>query len=183
MKNLKISMNDIQMEDALAQIDVVSALTPKEKNCLRLLTEEMFSMMENVLQNREATFDLEQKGTEFKLGLSANVNVSQKAKDAYMSMAADGKNLAHKGIAGKIVAILDSLVEGAPYVAPFDSPMGIAGDYDYMWTMSNYMDIASEEEKELDWDGMERSIIANFADDVMIGVRSNSLQMIVKKAF
>ena len=52
-----------------------------------------------------------------------------------------------------------------------------------MWTLSQYMEFAPKEKIKREWDGMEKSIIANFADDVSIGVRSGKLEMTVTKTF
>lgn len=49
------------------------------------------------------------------------------------------------------------------------------GEYAYMWTLSQYIESAPKEKIKSKWDGMEKSIIANFADDVSIGVRNNAL--------
>jgi hypothetical protein len=52
-----------------------------------------------------------------------------------------------------------------------------------MWALSQYMEFAPKEKIKREWDGMEKSIIANFADDVSIGVRSGKLEMTVTKTF
>lgn len=55
------------------------------------------------------------------------------------------------------------------------------GEYASMWTLSQYIEAAPKEKVKSEWDGMEKSIIANFADDVSIGVRNNKLEMTVTK--
>jgi len=174
------------MEDALEQIDILPALEPKQRNCLRLLTEEMFGMMETVLEHREATFEIEaDKDGLFQLHLITRAAVSEKARSEFLSMSTDGKNLAHKGIKGKMVAMLEAFADGnVDNSAYYAMPMVLEpGDYSHLWQMSTYLAQESADDKAKDWDGMERSIIVNFADDVLIGVRDNKLEMVVKKNF
>ena len=43
-------MNNTSLSDAISQIDALDNLNHKDKNCLRLLTEEMFSMTNSLLK-------------------------------------------------------------------------------------------------------------------------------------
>ena len=40
----QINVTESKMSEAMTQIEGLDGLSPKEKGCLRLLTEEMFSM-------------------------------------------------------------------------------------------------------------------------------------------
>jgi len=184
MKNFQIKLEDIRLEDALSQIEALGGVSHQQRNCLRLLTEEMFSMMQTVLEHHEASFAISMKDGEYALTLNTRTSVSQKAQEEFMSMSSDGKNLAHRGLKGKMVALLESFAGGAAMPLPMDycMPMDM-GDYSHLWMLSNYMDNASAQEQADDWDGMEKSIIVNFADDILIGVRGDQLEMVVKKKF
>lgn len=186
MKCCQITMENIRVEDALHQIDALDWLEPKKRNCLRLLTEEMFSMMNNVLQNREASFELIRENNTYSLELAANVRMDEEDKKTFLSLSTSGKNNAYRGIMGKITAMLDSFVtpDSDRYIVEgFEHPSIGYVDYSYVWSMSQYMDSEAGKDYAENWDGMEKSIIANFSDDVIIGVRNNSLDMIVKKTF
>lgn len=186
MKCCQITMENIHVEDAMHQIDALEWLEPKKRNCLRLLTEEMFSMMNNVLRNREASFELIREDNTYSLELAANVRMTEDDKQTFLSLSSSGKNNAYRGIMGKITAMLDSFAapESDRYIVEgFEHPSIGYVDYSYVWSMSNYMDSDAAKNDDANWDGMEKSIIANFSDDVIIGVRNNSLDMIVKKTF
>lgn len=184
MKKFSIKCTGSNVEEAMNQIGELTDLDAKQKNCLRLLTEEMFSMMSSVLSNKEATFSIAKEDREWTLTLTINTFVSPLAKQEYLSAATDGKNLAHKGLKGMFTAFLEFISGGdaAGAVAP-NAIVGDTADYVQMWQMSQYLEQLSEAEKKNAWDGMEKSIIANFADDVLVGVTDNKAKMVVKKAF
>jgi len=183
MSDIKLTVKNIKVENALAQIDAFPGLETKRRNCLRLLTEEMFSMMENVLNHKEATFKLTCDGNEYSLSLLADVEVSEKNKETYMSISTDGKNTAHKGIIGKMTALVESLSNVGPYYPMVGlATLADTPSYSYLWSMTQYLEENKEEDDD-NWDGLEKSIIANFADDVLIGVLSNKLEMKIKKSF
>ena len=54
--------------------------------------------------------------------------------------------------------------------------------YLYSWSLYSYK-IAVEENEEDAYAELERSIVAKLADDIVVGVRSNNVEIIVKKSF
>lgn len=184
MNCFQITMKRTGVADALEHIDTLPNMERRQRNCLRLLAEEMFSMMDQLLQNREATFELNRDGNEYALSLKCVAYMTEAAKKEFLSISSSGKNLAHKGLRGKMNALIDSLASVDPYTAMPEMDLEpMSGPSSYMWTMSRYLDVTPIAEQEIDWDGMEKSIIANFADDVQIGVKNSKLEMIVKKKF
>ena len=58
---------------------------------------------------------------------------------------------------------------------------------DYMWSLENYRNSVGNaaesgdaQEKEA-WDELEKSIVANIADDVRVGVKGNTVEMTIEK--
>ena len=50
------------------------------------------------------------------------------------------------------------------------------------WSLSQYQTAVKENESSLEnWDELEKSIIANLADDVTVGVKGDNVEMIIKK--
>jgi len=80
MKGFQIQFSNIDMKEALEQIELLGGLDPKQRNCLLILTEEMFSMMNNVLRNREASFELIREDNTYSLELAANVHMTEDDK-------------------------------------------------------------------------------------------------------
>ena len=183
MKKFSIKCTGSNVEEAMAQIGELNDLSVKQKNCLTLLTEELFSMMSNVLDNKEATFAIAKENNSWTLTMTINTLVTPMAKQEYLSLASDGKNLAHKGLKGMLNAFLDLLAGGDAGAVVPNAMIGDTVDYVQMWQMSQFLEQLSEAEKNKAWDGLEKSIIANFADDVFVGVTDNKVKIVVTKTF
>lgn len=183
----KIRITESKMREALAQIDTLEELSPKDGGCLRLLAEEMFSMCRELLDADALDFELERDKERFTLRTVTKTRVREEARQHFLSMSSNGKNVANQGIKGMLGAVLEVLsFEGEPdfYVPAWTYGIHTpGGGYACMWTLSQYIEFAPKEKLKSEWDGMEKSIIANFADDVSIGVRSGKLEMTVTKAF
>ncbi|MDD3164428.1 MAG: hypothetical protein PHS97_01060 [Oscillospiraceae bacterium] len=185
MKEIKIM--ESSMREALAQIDALESLSPKDSGCLRLLTEEMFSLCGALLDVDALDYSVKREGKRYALRVSTETGVNEQAREQLLSLSSSGKNAANKGIKGLLGAVLEVMSIG--YAPELCSPAWTCGmltpddGYAYQWTLSQYMELAPKENVKSEWDGMEKSIIANFADDVSIGVRSGKLEMTVTKTF
>lgn len=185
MKQIRIT--ESKMSEALTQIDALEGLGFKDKGCLRLLTEEMFSMCRELLDTNALDFELKCDERRYTLRTATKTRVDEKAREQFLSMSSSGKNAANHGIKGMLGAVLEAFESGAEqeisssvWAYGMNTP---SGEYTCMWSLSTYMDFAPKEKVKSEWDGMEKSIIANFADDVSIGVRSGKLEMTVTKTF
>lgn len=183
-----ISISEGKVSEALGQIEALEGLNPKNRGCLRLLTEEMFSMCKELLEVEQLDFDVNKDGETYTLKTATKTRVKEKTREQLLSVSSSGKNAANKGLKGLLGAALDALsYEGDS--GAYSSMVGygmhhMAGsEYAMTWTLSHYMESAPKSEVSKEWDGMEKSIIANFADDVAIGVRSGRVEMIVTKKF
>lgn len=185
MKEIKLMQSS--MREALAQIDALEGLRPKDSGCLRLLAEEMFSLCRELLGADTLDFEVKRDATRYTLRAATKTKVNEAAREQLLSMSSTGKNAANKGVWGMLGAILEVLSYGddpAIYNSTWGCGMHTLGvGYASMWTLSQYMQIAPQESVKREWDGMEKSIIANFADDVSIGVRNGKLEITVTKTF
>ena len=62
-----------------------------------------------------------------------------------------------------------------------DPTIAIETGYIYSWSLFNYK--TAVEEKEDEYAELERSIVAKLADDIIVGVRGNNVEIVVKKSF
>ena len=185
MKEIRIT--ESKMSEALMQIDTLEGLSPKDSGCLRLLTEEMFSMCRELLDADVLDFEVKQEEGRYILRTVTKTRVKEEAREQFLSISSSGKNTANQGIKGILGAVLEMLsfegttdLYGPTWTYGMHAP---GGGYACMWTLSQYIETAPKENVKSEWDGMEKSIIANFADDVSIGVRSDKLEMTVTKTF
>ncbi|QOX63007.1 hypothetical protein FRZ06_06450 [Anoxybacterium hadale] len=185
MKEIRITESN--MKEALAQIDTLEGLRPKDRGCLRLLAEEMFSMCRELLHTDVMDFEIRQEEGQYTLRTITKAQVTETAREHFLSMSSSGKNAANQGIRGLMGIIMEVLAfEGrlALYESAWSYGLQTPGiDYASVWTLSQYIESAPKEEVNSEWDGMEKSIIANFADDVSIGIRSGKLEITVTKMF
>ncbi|MEG1605570.1 MAG: hypothetical protein RR452_06185 [Clostridia bacterium] len=185
MKEIKITGST--MSEALSQIESLEGLRPKDSGCLRLLTEEMFSMCKDLLDVTQLDFEVKHDANQYVLRASTQTRVDEVAREQFLSMSSSGKNTANKGIKGLLDAVFEAMsFENDPSLTEAYLSYGMRmprDGYTFMWTLSQYADAAPAENVKSAWDGMEKSIIANFADDISIGVRSGRLEMTVTKTF
>lgn len=185
MKEIRIT--ESKMSEALQQIDALEGLRPKDRGCLRLLTEEMFSMCKELLHTDVLDFEVKHDEGRYTLRTVTKAQVTEAAREQFLAMSSSGKNAANRGIRGLMGIIMEVLAfEGrlALYESAWSYGLQTPGsDYASVWTLSQYIESAPKEEVKSEWDGMEKSIIANFADDVSIGIRSGTLEITVLKTF
>ena len=56
-------------------------------------------------------------------------------------------------------------------------------DYAYLWSLDQYRETISKEERAADWDELEKSVIASVADDVTVGVTGKRADITIIKKF
>ena len=91
---ITVSSKGKQMETALQQVDKVAAykgLSPKGALHLRLLAEEMMSMMRSITGEPEGEFWIEDKNGEYQLHLKVATRLSIEKREQLLSVSATGK--------------------------------------------------------------------------------------------
>ena len=70
-----------------------------------------------------------------------------------------------------------------------DTPMGYVSGVDtYSWSMSTYVSrvrsrLGELAEADEAWDELEKSIVANLADEVTVNIVGNAVKIVITKAF
>lgn len=167
-------------------------LDSKQTIRLRLLTEELLNMLPEMLEYCKGKFWVENEKKEYTLCVNVTLDdILDADRDMLMSVSTSGKNAAAVGIMGKIRAVTEMML--VDYInAQAENPynfysMGMEPDmYNYVnaWTLEQYRRSAQEkEENHAVWDELEKSIIANLADDVIVGIIGKKVDIKVKKSF
>lgn len=159
-------------------------LTSKQKNCLKLLSEEGWLVVSQYLDAKNIGYALNNDGNAYEIKFTAETNMSEERRKEFLSVG-KGKNSKSKGFFGKLSAIFEGMLYSYDLSAIQEfNQMALTGTVGLnnasYWSLSGET-VTAKEEKE--WDGLEKSIIANLADDVSVGVRFGKIEMIVKKAF
>ncbi len=173
-------------------------LPKKQALQLRLLAEELVGMLPELLEVGSGKFWIENKGGDFELHASIKAErLSMYDKEDIMSLSKSGANAASKGIINKIRLVAERMLDG------YTETMKITGGSDYynfydmgvsmpnlhndmwsnVWSLNSYRQYAGEDKQTEVWDELEKSIIANLADDVIVGVIGKNVDIIIKKTF
>lgn len=205
-KEIIIASSGQGMDEALLEterIGVESGLTPKEVLRLRLLTEELFGMMRSILGLVLARFQVEEENNTFSIRLDSTVQMTQEMRKQLMSVSSEGRNAAAVGFMGKLrdmisVALLPnesglSILSGFSMgmmstVRNTDAIARQANEKMFSWSMSKYkseVEGLRDEDREAEeaWDELEKSIVANIADEVSVLVQGSDVKIIITKAF
>ncbi len=178
-----------QQVDKAAQY---GGLNKKQALHLRLLAEELVSMLPELLEIGAGDFWIETDGPDFSLHASIrSKSISATDRDAVIALSTSGKNAAGKGVLSKIRLVaanmLVDLAEGSRLGAEagiynfYDMGSAVESMYVSSWSLNSYKENATGDTEA--WDELEKSIIANLADDVVVGVKGKKVDIIIKKHF
>lgn len=175
-------------------------LTERSRLRARLLAEEMFNMVRSVAGEFSAEFWIEQdedKTCTFHLEAKSQLDYGKRQE--LISASTSGKNSARLGIMDKIRGMFEAglygIEESFKLQAEYGTGMftyGALGIPDdgmtealYSWSMQKYKnDVEAEKNDDPEaWDELEKSIIANLADDVKVGVLKDKIELVVIKKF
>ena len=199
---VKISGTGEGMKDALDLTEKTAAalvLSSRETLRLRLLAEEMLNMVLTIAGDISADFGLDHEGQDCRLTLSAKSELDYQKRRDLLSASTTGKNTARLGIMDKIRGMFEAGLYGMEegFALQAKSGVGMFGygmldiadagmsDAIYAWSMQKYRtELEAERDNDSDaWDELEKSIIANIADEVSVGVRKDGVELVVHKNF
>ena len=193
---ISVSSKGAGMQAALAQAEKFSSykeLSGKNALHIRLLTEEMMSMMRSITGEKEGTFWIEDQDGEYQLHLKVRAMLTSEEREQLLAVSSSGKNESAKGLMGRLRDFFDwgSDADLSAYSSPLllpdafeqsSSPM-----LDWEWSMSRYERALSSQMEQGDqavkeaWDELEKSVVSHVADDVKVAIRSGTVEMIIIK--
>ena len=201
MKSTVVTINSdgAGMKDALAVTESIGTEKGLEKKSvlhLRLLAEELLGMLRGIAGSVEADYWLEYEGNGFEFHMKSEVKLTSEMREQLISAASSGQNDAAKGFMGKIKVLIADILVSAKEIIPYAMinavsaypAGGTAGENISEWSMNNYKDevrkhVGDSEDAVKAWDELEKSIVANIADDVKVKIVGNDVEIIVYKTF
>ncbi|MBQ6972316.1 MAG: hypothetical protein IJP86_08205 [Synergistaceae bacterium] len=200
-EKVKVTNTGSGMPEAISMAEEAAgllSLSMKESLRARLLAEETLSMVRAVAGTFSADFWIELEERTFTIHLEAKSELDYPKRQELLSVSTTGENAAHLGIMDRIRGMIEAGIYGVEesfrLQAEYGTGMfsyGALGVPDdgmaeamYSWSMQKYKDDveASEDDPELS-DELEKSIIANIADDVQVGIKKDSVLLVVVKKF
>ena len=182
------------MREALRQTEaaaVFKGLDHKAALHLRLLAEEMMGMLCQMVGEVRADFWLEDVRRTFRLHLRTDTQMDPEKREDLLSVSTSGRNAAAKGIMGKIRDIFERANENCCVDGVYDD-WCLDSDIDYCgmpligftagWSLNQYRINLPRNRRE-EWDELEKSIVANLADEVEIYIEGRSVELVIYKKF
>lgn len=184
-----------KIKDILLETEKVAqynGLSNKETLRLRLLSEEMSGIIKELVNDFAGDFWIENSNKEYSLNLNVKTDsLDDDTREKLIAVSSSGKNEAHKGFMGKIRSIIELLAVSADVNTPDfygyylnsmdDFSMQNSMEY-ALWSLEKYKEDLKNDNNE-DWDELEKSIVANLADNVTVGVSGKKINVVVKKTF
>lgn len=187
------------IREALAMTEATGAengLAGKSRLHLRLLSEELFGLLRGIAGGVEASYWIEAEKGQFELHMKADVKMTSEMRDQFLAASSSGKNEASKSFMGKIRVMIANTLLSAKETLPYAMmntaaayPMGgAAAETSSVWSLAFYKDevrqhIRDSREASDAWDELEKSIVANIADDVKVKITGKTVEITVCKAF
>ena len=94
----KVILESATFNQAIAQVELMDNVSPKISSCIRLLTEEVYSMFYELLEAEKLNFALEKENSKFIITVQTSAWTSEETKEQFLKMSSSGKNYAYKGI-------------------------------------------------------------------------------------
>ena len=165
---------------------VYGELSSKQTLRMQLIAEELIGLLKELSGNFEGVFWVEKQDLDFKFvtQIVINENMDKQTKRKFINVSTDKKNASTKSVMGKIRDVIENMLypENAMFSSNFIAyQLETAVLLDDEWTLKRYKD--SQKNSEESWDELEKSIIANLADDVSVAVKGNKVEIIITKNF
>lgn len=200
-ESISISSNGTGRDSAMELTEKTGAycgLDHKSTLRLRLLSEELIGLMHSFADDLLGEFWLEAKNDMVEVHLKTSIPMDLKTRNEILSVSTSGKNAAAKGFMGSIREMISlmTLPDDPETKAMTEEAMGMMtmgcqlGTHanNYSWALSTYVaSIESESEKRKEAqeakDDLERSIVANLADDVTVHIIGSDVEITIYKTF
>ena len=168
---------------------------------LHLLAEETMGMVTAIAEEFSALFWLESTDDSVRIHLLAHTDMDMDKKRALIETSKNKRNDAAVSVLGKIREIVENGMYKMDEVGKLQAQYGgvslmysmmgsvdatYAQAVDYQWSLEKYRDNVDEARDEdpaakAAWDELEKSILGNFADDVRVAVKGDSVEVVIEK--
>ncbi len=189
----------LEIPDSFAQ---KTGIAGRDALHVRLLTEEMLGMVSAIAEEFSANFWMEGDNSECRLCLEAETIMNTEKRKGLLAASSTGRNEATKGVMGKIMELVEVGMENYEEVNKLQMTYGGSPlNYGTMgmesaemsqavltWSLQQYRDSVSvqtdeDHASEEAWDELEKSVVANLADDVRVGIKKDKVTIIIYKKF
>ena len=170
---------------------------------LNLLVEETLGMVKAMVDDFYGRLWFSGDDSTCEIHLEATANMDSGRKQELLSVSSSGRNAAAKGFMGMLGDVIsgalhnigravDTAYEESAMSGNLIAPAGVGNpnlyDLTPVWTLDQYR--ANVEKGRIDSDALEqakqdleKSIVANLADDIVVGVKGDRIELVITKRF
>ncbi len=187
---IRVDASGKGFDEVFAQVEALTAfrgLSKKDAMHIRLLAEEMMGLLRGLTGEVEADFHVEENAGQFVLGLSTLTAMNNEKRRKLEESSTSGKNSAAVGVIGRLREIVARAIEPVDDNAlTYDSMGWMDGDADSIgctatWSLLQYRQSVEHQKLADEWDELEKSIVANIADEIKVFIKGNSVEMLIYK--
>lgn len=163
-------------------------LSQKDALYLRLLAEELFEIVKGSTGDFSAKFWAENVGNDYVIVLEADaVDLTEDAKKELISISSTGENSNVFGVMDRIRSLFGILAVGVdsstlPGVTSFGYGYNNTGE-DLSWSLKKYKKAVTENNLDPAIEEISKSVVANVADDIVVGVKDKKVKIEIYKSF
>ena len=180
----KDALNLQPLLEEAEKVAVYNTLSGKDALSLRLLAEELVSMLPSIVSGFDGEFWIANEGNCYEICVRVFVeDMDVSTRERLIKVSTDNKNSSVVGLSGRIRAVFDHMaMVGDKRITSPAGKYGMATDIDFsqIWSMKEYRENVKGESEEK-WDEFEKSILVKIADDVIVGVSGKKVEIIIKK--
>ena len=162
---------------------------------LRLLSEELIELIRPFADMFHGDFWLETTDNDIEIHLKTEIPMDQKTRKELLSVSSSGKNSAAKGLIGRIREMIATvtlpedpeskeMADQAMSLMSLGCQMGSHYGSNYSWSMNAYAASVNQNgsAKEEAQDELEKSIVANIADEVKVNIVGSEVEVVIYKS-
>lgn len=199
-KKLMVSSAAAVNEDTLARVDNYLKefdLAPKDMLHVRLLVEETLGMLKAMTGQYSASLWLLKQDNCCRLHVVATSDMDINKKKELLSVSNSGKNAYARGFMSKIGDMIENGILNYENVVNLQQKYGMGyvdvasmggnpSDIMFTWSLDQYKKSLGKEDRNSEkatqaWDELEKSIVANIAKNITVGVRKDHVEMVIDK--
>ena len=176
----------------------------EKRDALRLclLVEEALGMVKAMVDDFFGQMWFEGQDGDYAIHMELVSNMNADKKEELLSVSSTGENASARGFMGKIgdfvSRAMHSFTKAVDIYGAETMRYGIVGtsgmdtpsmyDMTPMWSLKQYRaglesGRANSQDASAAWDELEKSIVANLADDVIVGVKGDRVELVITKHF
>ena len=193
-KKCSVDGSDKTLAAAITEVERYTSAENLEKGTklrIRLLSEELLSLVSGLPRMKEGSFYIEREGTDYAICFDADAKISKETREKLVSVSSTNVNDAYIGLSGVFTHAIDSMMAmsindqkgiSKSSMDTMEQSIGKA-ENDYRWSYNIYKEKENENlasfdnEDIINEDEIGKSVLTSLSDDIRISVRTKHVNI------